>query len=120
MNARTVSVTELDLLTFFETEPQLLDPNDPWPYNDAAYQVQQGDLSLSFAIAPAYLDVRIILKQAETTLYELNPMGVEDVIYEAHGGHETLKVQFRPENWIVLTLKPSISLTHGVKGDRAL
>jgi hypothetical protein len=60
MSDRTISVTELDLLAFFETEPQLLDPEDPWAYNDAAYHVQQGDLSLSFSIAPAYFDVRIL------------------------------------------------------------
>ncbi len=118
MHDRTMSATEFDLLTFFEVEPQLLDPEDPWPYNDAAYHVQQGDLALSFAIAPAYFDVRIILKRAEATLYEFNAMGVEDVTYDIHGGRETLKVSLSPENWIVLTLKPGISLLHGAKGNR--
>ena len=113
-----MSVTELDLLTFFESEPQLLDPKDPWAYNDAAYHVQQGDLALSFAVAPAYFDVRIILKCAEATLYELNAMGVEDVTYDIHGGRETLKVTLSPENWVVLTLKPGVSLSHGSKGIR--
>jgi hypothetical protein len=46
-------------------------------------------------------------------------MGVEDATYDAHGGHETLKVRLSLENWIVLTLKPNISLTHGAKGNHA-
>jgi len=118
MHDRSMSATELDLLTFFEAEPELLDPNDPWSYNDAAYHVQQGDLTLSFAVAPAYFDVRIILKRADATLYELNAMGVEDVTYGAHGGRETLKVSLSPENWVILTLKPGISLMHSTKGNR--
>jgi hypothetical protein len=81
--------------------------------------VQQGNLMLSFAVAPAYFDVRIVLKRAEATLYELNARGVEDLTYEVHGGRETLKVSLSPGNWVVLTLKPGISLSHGAKGNRA-
>jgi hypothetical protein len=81
--------------------------------------VQQGDLTLSLAVAPAYLDVRIILKRAEATLYELNAMGVEDLTYEVLGGRETLKVSLSPGNWVVLTLKPGISLSHGAEGNPA-
>lgn len=116
MHDRSLSATELDLLTFFEVEPELLDPKDPWSYNDAVYRVQSGNLTLSFAVAPAYFDVRIILKCADATLYELNAMGVEDLTYEIHGGRETLKVSLSPENWVILTLKPGISLTHSAKG----
>jgi hypothetical protein len=37
MQDRSMSATELDLLTFFEAEPKLRDPGNPWSYNDAAY-----------------------------------------------------------------------------------
>jgi hypothetical protein len=66
-----VTAAEWEFLSFFEVEPQLRDSDAPWCYNDALYRVRQGQLSLSFAIAPSYCDVRIILIYNHHTIYEL-------------------------------------------------
>ena len=34
----SISVDELDLLTFFECEPKTLDSDMPWVYNDLLYE----------------------------------------------------------------------------------
>ena len=67
----TLTVQEWELLSFFEVEPELQD-DAPWAYNDALYTVHQGSLKFTFALAPAYCDVRIILAYGETRIYELN------------------------------------------------
>ncbi len=75
----TITATELQLLECFGVEPQLLDPRDPWCYNDAAYLVELDGLSISFAIAPAYRDVRLMVRRCDQRIYELNAMSVTDV-----------------------------------------
>ena len=110
-----ISATALDLLTFFEVEPTLLDPNDPWPYTDAAYSVSQGVFDLSFAVAPAYKDVRIVLKVGGAALYELTALGVVDVKYHEDNGRESLEVVTSESDRLFLRLKPTISLSHECK-----
>ncbi len=103
-----ITVDELDLLTFFECEPKRLDADIPWPYNDFAYEYRSGEWIILFSIAPAYRDVRIILKHEGLVVYELNAIGITDVIYEASSGNETLRLDLNERDRIVLTLKPSI------------
>jgi len=112
-----ITVEELDLLGFFSVEPKRLDPDVPWPYNDFAYGVERGGLSLSFAVAPAYKDVRIILAIAGETIYELNAVGVEDVKYHKDGVRETVEVAITVSNRLWLRIWPSISITQEARDD---
>lgn len=107
-----ITVEELDLLTFFECEPTMLDDGIPWPYNDFAYEYRSDEQSISFAIAPAYKDVRIILKVGESVVYELNAVRISDVVYEKLSGGETLIVDVDERNRLVLSLKPRIFISH--------
>lgn len=107
-----ISVSELELLTFFEVEPTLLDSGDPWIYNDALYVIRIGEIDLSFAIRPSNKDVRIILKCRNSVLYELNSVSVEDVKYHHDSGRECLEVVISSADKLLLNLKPAISLTH--------
>jgi hypothetical protein len=111
----TISAEEWQLLSFFEVEPELTDIDVPWCYNDALYQVQQGDLTLSVAIAPSYRDVRLILKNRGKRVYELNAMGVRDVRYCKEDTVETLKIDISVRESLTLRLKPSIELTHRIE-----
>src|SRR5437762_14260111 len=77
-----ISAEEWEVLSFFEVQPKLADKDIAWPYNDFLYEIERGDLSLSCAIAPAYRDVRLILKRGSEKLYELNATGVDDVKYD--------------------------------------
>ena len=74
-----LSVDEVVLLEFFECLPVQTDDDVAWIYNDSAYEVVNGVNALSFAIMPAYRDVRILLRVNGAPLYELNAVGVDDV-----------------------------------------
>lgn len=43
-------IEEFDLLNFFATTPEQLDPNVPWTYNDSVYEAVDGHVQISFAI----------------------------------------------------------------------
>lgn len=60
-----IMATEQQLLACFGVEPHLLEPTDPWCYNDAAYVVEVDGYAVSFAIAPSYPDVRLLVKRGE-------------------------------------------------------
>ncbi|WOB06864.1 hypothetical protein [Piscinibacter gummiphilus] len=107
-----ITADELELLTFFAIEPKRLDPETTWPYNDFVYEVKRGDMSLSFAIHPAYKDVRIILKHLCASLYELNAVGVEDLKYHNDSGKESLEVIISAKDKLWLRIDPSICIGH--------
>ena len=109
-----ISATDLDLLTFFETEPTARDEGTPWPYNDFAYVDWQNDFVLTFSVAPAYKDVRIVLARAEVTVYELNALSVEDVLYQREKGREILEIIVNSRDRLSLSLKPGVSIAHRV------
>ncbi len=111
----SISAEELDLLTFFECEPKKLDADVPWIYNDLLYECKQEDLSLSFAVAPSYKDVRLILKHREAVLYELNAVGVDDVKYHNDSGRETLEIVINDQDRFWLHLRPSLYISHEAK-----
>lgn len=110
-----VTVSELELLEFFGVLPKLQDPDDPWSYNDALYEVQSGSVTLSFAIAPSYKDVRIILHCAGTKTYELNAQGVQDVRHRHQGERESLEITINEQDALFLFLAPHIEIHHGAQ-----
>jgi hypothetical protein len=81
MSAHAITATEIDLLSFFEVEPKARDEAVPWPYNDFLYETARGRFHISFAVNPAYRDVRFILSVDGQAIYELNALGVTDVRY---------------------------------------
>lgn len=105
-----ITAEKLELLTFFAVEPKRLDPETTWPYNDFVYEVARGEMSLSFAIHPAYKDVRIILKHLGVSLYELNAVGVEDLKYHNDSGRESLEVIISVNDTLWLRIDPSICI----------
>jgi len=110
-----ISAEQWQLLSFFEAEPELLDPAEHWCFNDAVYKTSDGTVTLSFAVAPAYRDIRIILSQNGQTLYELNAMGVHDVAYVREFGVEQLAVQISDSDRLLLSVKPRIVISHKVE-----
>jgi hypothetical protein len=109
-----VTTEELELLGFFGVEPKRLDPDVPWPYNDFVYEVQRDETSLSFAVAPAYRDVRIVWKSDSRTLYELNAVGVADVKYHNDRGRESLEIVISSQDRVLLRIDPHICVMHDV------
>lgn len=107
-----VTVEEWQLLSFFEVEPTFDDPDVPWSYNDALYTVRQRGFTLSFAIAPAYRDVRINIEHDGQKLYEFKAMVVKDVRYKKDRGAEHLEIVVSEQDCLVLRLRPRIELSH--------
>lgn len=69
---------------------------------------------MSFAIAPAYRDVRIFLRVNDSLLYDLSAMGVQDVKLHNDKGLERLEVIISPRQSIRLRIAPEISVTEKV------
>ena len=110
-----ISAEEWQLLSFFEVEPTPTDKDVAWPYNEYLYEIVRSEFELSFSIAPAYRDVRIILTHKGAKLYELNSMGVKDVRYRNEGNVESLEIVLSPTESIWLVVKPVISINHEIQ-----
>jgi len=67
---KSITAQDWELLSFFEIEPELLDPDAPWVYNDALYNVIFEQNLVSFAVQPSYRDVRLILSTNGKTVYD--------------------------------------------------
>lgn len=109
-----ISAEDYELLGFFEVEPEMMEPDDPWPYNDSVYKVKKEGLSLSFAIHPSYKDVRLIIKQNENTIYELNAVGVNDVKISENKSKEYLEIVISERESLILKLKPFITVSQQI------
>jgi hypothetical protein len=104
---------ELELLECFGVEPQLLDPGVPWRYNDALYVVEVDGLSVSFAVQPAYRDVRLIVSRGGQRLYELNAVGVADVRIIDELGRDIVEVRLSEREWLRVQVRPTFEITQG-------
>lgn len=56
---------QIDLMAFFESEPELLDkdPAIPFLYNRATYEFDNGIEQFCVVISPSYGDIKIIVKR---------------------------------------------------------
>ena len=112
---KTLSIEELDLLNFFETVPDRLQPDGPWFYDDSVYEASDAHVRISFAVAPAAKDIRVILRTSgDAVVYELNAVGVDDVKYHNDKGRESLEVIVSARESIWVRTKPAISVNHTI------
>jgi hypothetical protein len=109
-----ITAQEWELLRCFAAEPKLLDPDVPWCYNDAAYGVEVDGLSVSFAVQPAYKDVRLIVRRGEQRLFELNAVGVMDVRVVDEPGRDIVAVRLSESGWLRMQLRPAFEITQGM------
>ena len=109
-NVEKMTATELQLLACFGAEPRLLDPFAPWCYNDAAYLVEVDGYSVSFAVAPAYRDVRLIVTRDDRHVFELNSTGVSDVRVIDELGIDALELIIDDRSWLRLQLRPAFEI----------
>lgn len=107
-----ISAEDWELLSFFEVEPRRLDPSVPWVYDDSVYLIEDGELSLSCAIQPAYKDVKIILKHCGHCLYEFEATGVQDIRVLKEKGSEILEIVLSEQQNLRVRLRPSIEIVH--------
>ena len=115
----SLSIDEYALVQFFSALPTKLDEGAPWEYNDSVYEVSDSQIHVSFAIAPAVKDVRILLTVGGICIDEFDAMGVDDVRYRREKGRESLEVVVAPRHSIWLTVKPQISIRQSASEDSA-
>lgn len=108
-----ITASELQLLACFGVEPRLLDADVPWCYNDAAYRVEVDGVMVSFAIAPASRDVRIVVSRGGQRFFELNAMRVADVVVIDEPGIDTVEVVLAEGSWLWMQLRPVFEITQG-------
>jgi hypothetical protein len=106
-----VTATELELLACFGVEPQLLDAEDPWYCNDAAYTIEVDGYAVSFAIAPIYPDVRIVVRLDTRRVFEFNSRGVLDVRIIDEPGIDAVEVVIDERTWLRMQLRPAFEIT---------
>jgi hypothetical protein len=111
-------LTNSGFSSFFGAVPVKREDDVPWIYNDSAYVATKGQTEVSFAIAPAYRDVRIRLQVSGIVLYELNGMGIQDLVLHNDKGREWLEIVISPRQAVRLRIKPEISVTESL-GDPA-
>jgi hypothetical protein len=109
----SITAQEWEFLECFEVEPRLRDTDLPWCYNDALYEVQLGDMSVSCAVAPAYHDLRLIVRRDGKPIYELNADNVTDVRVPDAPGRDVFQIQLHEDEWISIQLRPSFSIRQG-------
>jgi hypothetical protein len=112
-----VTIQDWQALSFFAVDPVPADADVPWPYNDYLYEITRGNLSLSFSLAPAYKDVRCVLKNQGNKVYELNAVGVEDVKYSETKDAEMLEVIVSKRESILFRVNPTIVIEQVVRNE---
>lgn len=108
-----ITAREWELLACIGVEPELLDPEVDWFYNDASYVVEVDGLSVSFAVQPSYRDVRLIVCQGGRRFYELNAVGVTDVRILEEAGRDIVEVRLTEREWLRVQLRPCFEITQG-------
>jgi hypothetical protein len=113
-----MTATELQMLACFGVQPELLDPNAPWSYNDALYRAELDGFVVSFAVQPAYRDVRVTITRANQRLFEFNAVGVEDVHVIDEPGIDAVNVSLSPNAWYRIQLRPRLEIIQGFRSSQ--
>jgi hypothetical protein len=108
-----MTANELELLACFGVEPTLLEPGDPWFYNDAVYSMEVGGLSVSFAVQPSCRDVRLIVRLGGRRHFEFNAMGVDDMRVIDERGIDAIVLTLAERSWLRVQLRPAFEITQG-------
>jgi hypothetical protein len=110
-----ISAEEWQLLSFFEVEPERLDADVGWPYNDFTYRRTLGEMTITFSVGPAYKDFTLIVERGGAKEIELTALSVWDIRYQKEHGAEWLEILLTPSDRLELRLRPSFSLTGKLK-----
>ena len=105
-----LSAEELDLLSFFEVEPERIDSDIPWPYNHFTYRVQIGQYSVVFGVAPSFKDLSLEISYAGEQLYNLTAVSFNDLRYHKTIDSESLEINLTDRDSIFLRLRPNVTI----------
>jgi hypothetical protein len=110
---------EHELISLFESEPELTDPDYPWLYNTLTFALERNQDQLSVVIEPGIERVRLTWSRAKEELLDIVVEGVARIAAETADDRETLLLTFLedlPIGELRVRLKPTIHFfwrTHG-------
>ena len=115
---KELSVSELQLLSFFEVEPTRLDEGVPWPFNDFTYNVEIGEFAVRFGIAPAYKDLSFSIMISGVEFYSFVGLDVKDVTHHDLETHELLVIEISNRSEIILQIRPHVKIVQKLASER--
>ena len=100
------------LISIFETEPRLTDPDLPWSYNSLRFETARGADHIVCTIEPSYGVLQIQWTRNGAELLDLRLEEVQGLVAERERGRETLVASFRHDKLpeLRLQLKPAAHL----------
>ena len=107
---------EWELLSFFESEPELLDPEAPWLYNALTFRRAQADESLMCIFSPSYGDLVLRWMQHDSLRLQLDLHDIVRVELFKDHDVEWLRCTFNPlisVQDLLLAVKPHVRILWG-------
>ena len=107
---------EHELISVFESEPELLDPDLPWAYNRLTFKTQRGDDHVVYVIEPASRMVQIEWSRNGDRVVSLDLNSVSSLEIVTESPVEQITAHFSedgPVHPCVLQLKPAVRLSWG-------
>ena len=100
-----------ELLAFFESEPTVLTPGDPWFTNTLEFTTVRGEITVRCRFVPTYgeMTTQLTVNGHELAKFELEGAETIRIITSAH--QEALEATFAPARGLgpfVLLLKPRV------------
>lgn len=106
---------EHELLSLFESEPEVLDPGVPWAYNKLRFRTVRADDEIDREIEPGYEELRLRWSRAGKEVVRLDLRWVSGLAVEVADGSEALVAKFRDHHLrpLRLELRPAVHLAWG-------
>ncbi len=105
-----ISVQEYELLEFFGVEPQLVDHDIPWTYNDATYHLEMPDVATTFTVSPSYGDVTLVIRRGAEEIVHFSARQVDDIRLVADANYEALQIDLGKNGQVTVRIRPTFEL----------
>jgi hypothetical protein len=104
-----------ELESFFECEPEVLDKDVPWAYNELLFNIEAENGKLQVKMVTGYELMDVIWKQGEYIVLNLKLKGVQSLQIKDEKKYDTLVASFRSQDVddLIIKIRPVISVTWG-------
>lgn len=108
---------DYELLSFFETEPEVLDKEMKWYYNTLTFSIERSDEKVTVYISPAYGEIEIFWERNDVLMIHWKLFNIQSVKIEKKDDKEYMRIistnEFMDDCFFFM--KPSIKLIGGMK-----
>lgn len=107
-----------ELIWLFESEPEVLDPQEPWIFNTITFRTQRKGLEVMCSVLPSYGDLSLRLFLQETEIVAVDLFSIRRISIRKEKGREALVAEFGEASdfkTFELQLKPHVHLSWGNK-----